>query len=42
MKSESGGGDQEAQSIPSDTHRIGRRPTGERSECDAEDKVHRT
>jgi len=42
MKRESDGGGQEAQTIPGFTHRIGRRPTGERSECDAEDKVHRT
>jgi hypothetical protein len=42
MNRESDGGGQEAQTIPSDTHRMGRRQTGERSEGDAEDKVHRT
>jgi hypothetical protein len=41
MKRESDGGGHEAQSIPGLVHRIGRRPTGERSEGDAEDKVHR-
>ena len=42
VECESDCGGQEAQSIPGLAHRIGRRPTGERSECDAENKVHRT
>src|SRR5438270_8122158 len=42
MNRESHSGDQEAQSVPGDTHRIGSRPTGERSECDVDDKVHHT
>jgi hypothetical protein len=42
VKRESDAGGEEAQSIPGLAHRIGRRPTGERSERDADEKVHRT
>ena len=35
-------GGEEGQEPPGDNHLIGRRPTGERTECDADDKVHRT
>ena len=42
MNCEYDGGGQEGQQSPGDTHLIGRGPTGERTECDADDKVHRT
>src|SRR2546423_10460304 len=42
MNRESHSGNQEAQSVPGDAHRIGSRPPGERSECDVDDKVHHT
>src|SRR5437588_9456303 len=42
MNREYDSGDQERQHSPSDTHLIGRRPTGKRTECDADDKVRHT
>jgi len=42
MNRECDAGDQKGQQSPGDTHLVGRRPTGERTECDANDKVHRT
>jgi len=42
MNRECDAGDQERQHSPSDTHLIGRRPTGKRTECDADDKVRHT
>jgi hypothetical protein len=42
VKRESNSGGEESRSIPGFTHRCGRRPSRQRSEGDAEDKVHRT
>src|SRR2546421_12870088 len=42
MNRECDGGEQEGQQSPCNTHLIGRRPTRERAECDADDKVHHT
>ena len=42
MNREGDAGDQERQQSPSDTHLIGRRPTGKRTKCDADHKVRHT
>src|SRR5216684_2025491 len=42
MNRECDGGGEEGRQSPGDNHPIGRGPTGERTECEADDKVHHT
>lgn len=42
MNRECDDGGEEGRQSPGDNHLIGRGPTGERTECEADDKVHHT